>query len=277
MKLSNKQMGLLEQVSVWLPQEPFDVISFDCDATLTAVEGVEVLAEQAGVLADVKKMTHKAMYETGLDLDLYRDRLALIAPSATQVASIGEIYFAHRTPEADTVIALLQAFKKRVYVLSAGILPCVSDFATHLQIPRDHVYAVDCYFDTSGEYSGFEEQSELTKMSGKLTLIKQLCQDSERVMHVGDGMNDVCMAGAITSFVGFGAGQLHEHIEAHSDHYVISNTFTALLPLIFTAKEVMQFDEAAFDLFERGCEEIFQHQVLRKGTVIDDDYINASR
>ncbi len=254
---------LLSQVSDWLPKQPFQVVSFDCDATLSHLEGINVLATQNGVGSEVAALTQKAMRETGLCPSLYRERLELVRPSSQQMLELGGLYFDERTPNACLVIALLQSLGKRVYVLSAGLLPSVKVFSEKLQVPSGHVYAVDCFFNEDGSYNDYEQASLLTKMDGKLTLLRELCDPEERIAHVGDGMNDVAVAGKIESFVGFGGGKCHDKIKQYSDQYIINNSLAPLLPLVLTAEEVLALNPAQQALFEKGCQAILSGQVLR--------------
>jgi len=221
--------------------QPFDIISFDCDATLSQVEGVDVLAQQNGVGDDVAKLTHAAMRETGLSNGLYQKRLELIKPSREQLLAVGELYIQEVTPDAKRVIDQLQRLGKRVTVLSAGLLPAVHILTDALRIPREHVFAVDCYFDEAGHYAGYDESSPLARRGGKVEILNQLRQPGERVVHVGDGMNDAETQGHVDCFIGFGGNGVHEKIRSMSDVYITDNTFSAFLPYILTEEEKLSF------------------------------------
>lgn len=221
-----------------LPKQPFDVVSIDCDATLSQVEGVDVLARQNGVGDDVAELTHIAMRKTGLNQGLYQKRLELIKPTRDQLLALGELYIKEITPDAREVIGLLQRLGKRVFVLSAGLLPAVQAVTDSLSIPQKHVYAVDCYFDEAGRYAGYDESSPLARRGGKVDVLSQVRKSGERVVHIGDGMNDAETQGHVDCFIGFGGGGVHEKIRSMSDVYVTENTFSAFLPYLLTAEEV---------------------------------------
>lgn len=218
--------------------QPFDIISIDCDATLSQVEGVDVLAQQNNVGDQVAELTHQAMRETGLSNGLYQKRLELIKPSRDQMCALGELYAQEITPDAQAVIDVLQSLGKRVYVLSAGLLPAVQMLTDSLGIPREHVFAVDCYFDEAGHYAGYDESSPLVRKGGKVEILNQVREPGERVVHIGDGMNDAETQGHVDCFIGFGGGGVHETIKSMSDVYITSNTFSAFLPYILTEEEL---------------------------------------
>ncbi len=221
--------------------QPFDIISIDCDATLSQVEGVDVLAKKNGVGDQVAELTRTAMRETGLSNGLYQKRLELIKPTRDQLRALGELYAEEITPDARAVIDLMQSLGKRVYVLSAGLLPAVQLLTDSLGIPREHVFAVDCYFDEAGHYAGYDESSPLSRRGGKVEILNQVREPGERVVHIGDGMNDAETQGHVDCFIGFGGGGVHEKIKSMSDTYITENTFSAFLPYILTEEEKLSF------------------------------------
>ncbi|TAK75879.1 MAG: phosphoserine phosphatase, partial [Gammaproteobacteria bacterium] len=60
---------------IWQPQAPIPAIVFDCDGTLSMIEGIDELAKHNGVSEAVQALTAEAMEKTGLHPDLYRQRL----------------------------------------------------------------------------------------------------------------------------------------------------------------------------------------------------------
>ena len=72
--------------------KPYDGVVFDCDATLSALEGIDQLAALAGVAAQVSALTHRAMNgEVPLEA-VYGERLALIRPRQRDLANIAQQY-----------------------------------------------------------------------------------------------------------------------------------------------------------------------------------------
>ena len=78
----------------------YDGIAFDCDATLSALEGIDQLAALAGVAEQVSALTHRAMNgEIPLDA-IYGERLALIRPRERDLATIAQQYLDRTVPGA---------------------------------------------------------------------------------------------------------------------------------------------------------------------------------
>ena len=54
-------------IPVWQLKTSIDALIFDCDGTLSRIEGIDVLADQNGVGDAVKQLTHDAMTHMGLN------------------------------------------------------------------------------------------------------------------------------------------------------------------------------------------------------------------
>ena len=67
---------------------PYKHVFFDCDSTLSTVEGIDVLAETAGKKWRVEVLTNAAM-DGKLDLeDVYAKRLQAVRPTHEQIQQI---------------------------------------------------------------------------------------------------------------------------------------------------------------------------------------------
>ena len=63
----------------------FDIICFDCDSTLSKIEGIDELAKQVGMGEAMSKLTDAAMNgEVPLEA-VYQQRLSLIRPNRDSV------------------------------------------------------------------------------------------------------------------------------------------------------------------------------------------------
>src|SRR5260221_6696464 len=89
----------------WQLSRPISAIVFDCDSTLSSIEGIEYLAKNNGVGDAVKSLTKDAMDKTGLTPSIYQQRLDLVIPRREQVYALGHQYFAHRAPDITDVIS----------------------------------------------------------------------------------------------------------------------------------------------------------------------------
>ena len=238
----------------WQIAAPLDAVIFDCDGTLSSIEGIDELARQNGVGDIVETMTAQAMSNTGVSADLYAERLALVQPNQQQVLDLGQAYIDHCNPGVVSVIAILQRMGKAVYVLSAGLQPSVEVLAKYLNIPDHHVFAVDIDFDADGHYAEFDQASPLVAAGGKCQVVEQLKQQHARIMHVGDGMNDADVHGHVTCFIGYGGVFYRESIRSRSDYYIESASLLPILALALTKTEADQLRDSALATYQEGLQ-----------------------
>lgn len=236
----------------WQLREPLDAVAFDCDSTLSQIEGIDILADYNGVLPQVHELTERAMSETGVDPNMYSERLDLVKPHAAATEAIGERYYAAVTPGVESVIRALHLLNKRVFVISAGIYQAVVPFAMRLGIARSSVFAVHLAFNEQGHYVDYDRTSPMIRQEGKREIIEQLQVQYPRMVHVGDGMNDVAAAGVVERFIGYGGSMYRASIARVSDFYITSHSLAAVLPLVLTAEEQMQLDRAGRTVYEEG-------------------------
>ena len=246
----------------WQLLAPMDAIVFDCDATLSQVEGIDILAKENGVEKAVHQLTEEAMGKTGITEKLYEQRLDLVKPTVQQLAQLGATYYEHLTPDADRLIHTFHHLKKAVYVISAGIRSAVENFAARLGVPSQHVFAVEVYFDEQGRYAEFDHHSPMTRRYGKCEIIEKLKQTHPRVLSIGDGINDVETAGIVSRFVGYGGANFREHIANLCDFYIGSPSLLPLLPLALTKKESTQLSETLRPIYEEGLQYMTTGKVL---------------
>lgn len=232
------------------PTEPFSAIIFDCDGTLSSIEGIDYLAELRGVYKEVSYLTHEAMAHTGLTPALYQKRLAFVKPSKEDIQQLGCAYCEHLMPNAFQVISALSAQKKSIYIVSAGLQPAVEYLAIHLNIPLANVKAVNIFFDVKHAYQDFDLNSPLIHNQGKATIVKEIQKKHPRILYVGDGLNDLAVKPYVSRFVGFGGAFFRENIKKESDFYITG--FAALLPLALTAPESAQLSPGNILLYEHG-------------------------
>src|SRR5579885_993873 len=99
----------------------FDLIFFDCDSTLSAIEGVDELARLKGKEGRVALLTQKAM-DGDLDLaDVYGKRLKAIRPTRGQLATIEQLYWDRMVEDAREVVSALQFLGKQIFIISGGL------------------------------------------------------------------------------------------------------------------------------------------------------------
>ncbi|MGH7718700.1 MAG: HAD-IB family phosphatase [Gemmatimonadaceae bacterium] len=213
---------------------PFKTVVFDCDSTLSAIEGIDELAGSSpGVREEIVRLTEAAMRgEVPLE-QVYGRRLALVKPTRARVETLGARYVAELLPHAREVIDALRAEGVAVRVISGGVLPAVLAVARELGL-RDHdVAAVELRFGPGGEYAGYDERSPLARAGGKLTVLQQWRTDLPRpVMLVGDGATDLEARPAVDCFVAFTGIIERPNVVSSADAVVRARTLAPILPLV---------------------------------------------
>ena len=249
----------------WRPAVSTDVVSFDCDATLSQIEGIDWLAERAGHGPAVEAMTHVAMQETGINDSLYRDRLDLVRPNTSQIGELVSAYHANLTPDAGHVIKALRYLGKTVCVLSAGLKQPVVDFAEGLGVETQHIEAVPLRFGADGGYLGYEEDCLFIRMDGKASWLQTHFPNATR-LHIGDGLNDVTVREVGVRLIGFGGGRLHPRVAQYCSEYIEHNTLAPLLSLTLTQEEVDALPTGLQTVVEIGDQVIINQGVHFEST-----------
>jgi phosphoserine phosphatase len=216
---------------------PYGTIVFDCDSTLSAMEGIEELSRGPHA-ALVARLTEDAM-EGRIPLEaVFGRRLELVRPSRADVETIGRLYVERAVDGARDVVAALHALGKRVAIVSGGLLPAVRALARALDI--EEVHAVDVRFTPEGAYAGFDERSPLARAGGKVDVLRSLAARAEAgaLCFVGDGATDLEAAGEAARFVAYGGVVRRASVFAAARVTCTSTDFRALLPLLLSAAEI---------------------------------------
>jgi len=219
-------------------------VFFDCDSTLTRVEGIDVLADSDEKRARVAALTDEAMNGT-LDLEeVYGQRLNAIQPTRADVQDIRRVYKKTVVEDAQLVIATLQALGHDVYIISGGLFQAVVDFGRHLGVARDHIRAVDLAYNQLGsdwwkpkEYAWDEPymtfaRGSLTVSDGKSEIVAELLQGKTgRSLLVGDGTSDLLAGRAVDLFVGFGGVVTRPRVAAEAPAFLSTASLAPILAL----------------------------------------------
>lgn len=241
-----------------------DLVIFDCDSTLAAIEGIDELARLTGKQDDIAVLTKRAM-EGDIPLEsVYGQRLDISKPTLTQVEQVAQLYADNVIAHSREVISALQTAGCKVFIVSGGLYEPVRRFGEWLGVPREHIHAVKMQFDQlAGEWWRYWEQpggknpnanymsigtSPLAGTNGKNLVIDQIrSAHPGRAMLIGDGMSDFEAHPHVDLFIGFGGVVTRERVQRESPIYLTAPSLAAILPLALgqrgnTAASKMTFD-----------------------------------
>ncbi len=224
----------------------FDLIFFDCDSTLSSIEGIDELARFKGKEWRVGVLTEKAM-NGDLDLsEVYGKRLQAIRPTRGQLKAVEEKYWETLVPDAQAVVAALRFLNKQVFIVSGGLAEPVRGFGKRLGVPAENIRAVELeYNELSGNWWQYyqhdtqhgqtyldHDEGPLTVSSGKPAIIQALAGAKHgRRMMIGDGASDLAARSVVDLFVGFGGVVKREKVMKGADVFVAVNSLAPVLPL----------------------------------------------
>lgn len=208
----------------------YRTVVFDCDSTLSALEGVAELA--ADVRAEIDELTDAAMAGRVPLEEVYGRRLELIRPTRADVDALVPRYVDGLVDDAEATIAALRAAGVDVRIVSGGLLPAVKGLAEHLGLEAGAVSAVPVRFDEAGEYLGFDDVGP-ARAGGKAEVIRTWKADdlSEPVMFVGDGATDLEAADDVDLFVAFAGVVQRPEVVAAAPVVVRARSLAPIVPL----------------------------------------------
>ena len=250
------------EIPSWQLQTPIDAVVFDCDGTLSTIEGIDELAQYNGVSEEVKALTAEAMGKTGLNLSLYQKRLDLARPTHAQVLTIGSEYYAHQASDAKAVIQLFQRLNKSVYIISAGVQIAVEIFGELMGVPRQNIFAVNIFFDSEGHYQDFDRTTPFATVDGKRIVISEFKKKHRNILFIGDGLNDISAKDLVTRFVGYGGSYFRENIARLCKFYINTSSMSPLLALSLTQSEIELLSTEEMKIYQKGLDAIRQNKVM---------------
>lgn len=246
-----------------VPWRPFAVTLFDCDSTLSAVEGIDELATEPDHREAVAALTDSAMAGDVPLEDVYGERLSLLNPTQHQVRSVRNRYKAHAVPDAQAVITALQAAENETWIISGGLAEPILEFATWLGVDHDHVRAVETEFDpfagnwwepqrAQARYTAYTK-GHLTKTHGKADVIRSSITSPGRKMLVGDGFSDLAAASAVDLFVAFAGVVNRPPVTEAAPVVITSATVAPVLALALGPQAVKDMIGGPHDQVARAC------------------------
>ena len=200
------------------------LICFDCDSTLSSVEGIDELARLRGpvVFARVEALTRDAMEGRLRIEEVFARRLEAIRPGRADVAAVARRYVETVEPTARETIARLAGSGWTPAIISGGFRQAIRPLAELLGVGR--VEAVDLHFGADGAYRGYDRDFPTTRSGGKREIIEALRAElaPQKVVMVGDGASDLETRPAVDLFVGFGRFVARERLRREAGAFVTS-------------------------------------------------------
>ncbi|MBX7152272.1 HAD-IB family phosphatase [bacterium] len=207
----------------------FEHIFFDCDSTLSSIEGIDELADLKGKKPEIAVITDQTM-NGGLDfLTALRQRLEVIRPSRSDLHKVGELYIQKITPGAVETIRQLHESNKKVYIVSGGFFESIVPLGEKLGISSEKIFANKIYFDSSGNYKGFDEQMPTAQSNGKKIIVE--AYKGTKIM-IGDGASDYEVGNAVDLMVGFCGISRRKIVEDNADIVFYQKDLSVLISII---------------------------------------------
>ena len=208
----------------------YDLVFFDCDSTLSTIEGIDELAVRTGV--NVKALTDAAMAGELPLADVYRKRLELINPTSADFAWLAQRYAETALPDTTEVISQLQNMGVSCHIISGGLFPGVAPFAESLGIAAEHVHAVP--FDPADPEATF--QHPLSRNGGKPEIVEAVGETlgipQARRLLIGDGVSDLEAKSSVGLFVGFGGVVTRQQVLGKADVFLKKPHLKGLIPIV---------------------------------------------
>ena len=211
------------------------LVCFDMDSTLIQTEVIDELAEKAGVGAEVKKITERAMHGEIDFKESFRERVALLKGLDESV--LKEI--AENLPITDGAERLLKTLKYygyKIAILSGGF----TYFGNFLKnkFDFDYVFANELEI-VNGKLTG-RHLNEIVDGQRKAELLERIAFKEdihlEQVIAVGDGANDLPMLEKAGLGIAFHA---KPKVKASAQHAISSNGLDTILYLLgFRDREI---------------------------------------
>ncbi len=209
----------------------YDNVVFDCDSTLTKIEGIDELARLRGKLEEVSVLTKQAMEGLVPFESVFGRRLQLINPRIEDLEQVGSLYVKNLVEDMVEVIEMLKHFGVNVYIMSGGYDLPLHILANHLGISHDYVWGNKIIFNERGEYLGFDESIPLWQSGGKNRMLAKL-NLSGRTLFIGDSVTDLDTRHCVTHFIGYGGVVVREKVKQEADMFIETESMVSLIPLV---------------------------------------------
>jgi len=204
------------------------LVVFDVDSTLIQQEVIELLAEHAGMRAEVEAVTARAMAG---ELDFTGSLKARVETLAGLPESVISETFANLrlTPGARETIDYIHSVGGKVGAVSGGFIELLAPLAKLLDLDFYRANALEI---SAGKLTGNVSGEIIDKPAKAKALSEWAAELGLNLVHtiaVGDGANDLDMMEIAGLSVGFNA---KPRVRARADVLIARNDLRDLIPLI---------------------------------------------
>lgn len=170
------------------------VFLFDLDATVTKEEILPALAEQVGLLEEMREMTEKTMRG---EIPFQSSFLARVEMLKTiPVSRVAEIV--EKTPLNEELVQFIRTHASRCYIVTGNIDVWIEKLIKRIGLPMSHCYCSSA--SVSDDY--------ITSVNSVVDKEKIAKQFVVPVVAVGDGSNDAEMVRLADVGIGYGGVRL---------------------------------------------------------------------
>lgn len=250
---------------------PYAVALFDCDSTLSAIEGIDELPADASCQQEVAALTDAAMDGKMPLEDVYGRRLSILNPSKADITKVKARYKSAAVPDVKAVIAALHGTAIETWIVSGGLLDPVAEFGDWLGVPRDRIRAVATEFDPlAGQWWNGDDPAyaahdagHLTTTSGKADVIRDAVTTGGRRLMVGDGVSDLAAAEEVDLFVAYAGVISRPAVVENAPVVITSESIAPVLALILGPARLRELVGGPHDNVARTSLSLIEDGALR--------------
>lgn len=166
------------------------VFLFDLDATVTKEEILPALAEQVGLLEEMREMTEKTMRGEVPFQSSFLARVEML--KTIRVSRVAEIV--EKTPLNEELVQFIHVHASRCYIVTGNIDVWIEELIKRIGLPMSHCYCSSA--SVSDDYI-----VSVNSVVDKEKIVKQFVVP---VVAVGDGSNDAEMVRLADVGIGYG-------------------------------------------------------------------------
>lgn len=210
---------------------------FDCDSTLSSIEGIDELARVRGpeTFDQIVTLTNAGMNGSVPLHEVFPRRMEILKPDRATCDTVAQRYIDTIVPGVRETLQTLRDDGWTIVIISGGFAPLIEPLARDLGIA--FVEAVPLHHDEAGHYMGYGADYPTTRNGGKPQIIREWKQAMlpKCTMMVGDGISDWETHEEVDLFVGFGGVVARDAVKQKATHFITS--FPDLLPLAKSASK----------------------------------------